>query len=145
MALALEIKLSLWTIGIAHVVATIPFSTLIIISRLDGLGRSLEEAAMDLGENAWMTFWRVTFPAILPGIVACLLLSFTVSFDEFLFALFLGGNETTLPVYMWTQVRFPQTLPTVLALGTCIFLGSIILMTTAEFLRRQGAEVRGNP
>ena len=142
LALAVNARLSLWTIGAAHVVATLPFSTLVLMSRLEGFGRSLEESALDLGENAWMTFWRVTFPLILPGIGACLLLSFTASFDEFLFALFLGGNEVTLPVYMWTQVRFPQTLPTILALGTCIFLGSIVLIGTAEWLRRMGVQAR---
>ena len=142
LALAVNLRLSLWTIGIAHIVATLPFSTLVVMSRLEGFGRSLEEAALDLGENAWMTFWRVTFPLILPGLGACLLLSFTASFDEFLFALFLGGNEVTLPVYMWTQIRFPQTLPTVLALGTCIFLGSVALIGTAEWLRRMGGQAR---
>lgn len=139
LALVLDIQLSLWTIGVAHVVMTLPFSTLVIRARLEGFARTLEESSQDLGENAWMTFWRVTFPLILPGIGACLILSFTASFDEFLFALFLGGNEVTLPVYMWTQVRFPQTLPTILAIGTCIFLGSIILIGTAEWLRRMGA------
>ena len=140
LALAVSVPLSLWTVGVAHVVMTIPFSTLIIMSRLEGLGKSVEESALDLGENAWMTFWRVTFPLILPGVAACLILSFTASFDEFLFALFLGGNEVTLPVYMWTQVRFPDTLPTVLALGTCIFLGSVLLIGTAEWLRRKGID-----
>lgn len=138
LALAMSMPLSLWTIGVAHVVMTVPFSTLLVGARLEGFAKSLEESAQDLGENAWMTFWRVTFPLILPGIGACLLLSFTASFDEFLFALFLGGNQVTLPVYMWTQVRFPQTLPTILALGTCIFLGSIVLICTAEWLRRMG-------
>ena len=142
LALAVSAQLSLWTIGVAHVVATLPFSTLVLMSRLEGFGRSLEECALDLGENAWMTFWRVTFPLILPGLGACLLLSFTASFDEFLFALFLGGNDVTLPVYMWTQVRFPQTLPTILALGTCIFLGSILLIGAAEWLRRMGTQAR---
>ena len=136
--LALGIPLSLWTIGIAHVVATLPFSTLVIRARMEGLAKNLEESAQDLGENGWMTFWRVTFPLILPGVGASLLLSFTTSFDEFLFALFLGGNQVTLPVFMWTQVRFPQTLPTVLALGSCIFLGSVILIGIAEWLRRIG-------
>lgn len=136
--LAVGIPLSLWTIGIAHVVATLPFSTLVIRARMEGLAKNLEESAQDLGENGWMTFWRVTFPLILPGVGASLLLSFTTSFDEFLFALFLGGNQVTLPVFMWTQVRFPQTLPTVLALGSCIFLGSIILIGIAEWLRRMG-------
>ena len=118
--------------------ATLPFSTLVIRARMEGLAKNLEESAQDLGENGWMTFWRVTFPLILPGVGASLLLSFTTSFDEFLFALFLGGNQVTLPVFMWTQVRFPQTLPTVLALGSCIFLGSIILIGIAEWLRRMG-------
>ena len=136
--LAVGIPLSLWTIGIAHVVATLPFSTLVIRARMEGLAKNIEESAQDLGENGWMTFWRVTFPLILPGVGASLLLSFTTSFDEFLFALFLGGNQVTLPVFMWTQVRFPQTLPTVLALGSCIFLGSIILIGIAEWLRRMG-------
>ena len=50
------------------------------------------------------------------------------------------GNDVTLPVYMWTQVRFPQTLPTILAIGTCIFLGSVLLIGTAEWLRRLGTQ-----
>ena len=144
LALAVGMPLSLWTIGVAHVVMTVPFSTLVVRARLEGFAKSLEESALDLGENEWMTFWRVTFPLILPGVGACLLLSFTASFDEFLFALFLGGNEVTLPVYMWTQVRFPQTLPTILALGTCIFTGSILLIGTAEWLRRKGSQQTNN-
>ena len=143
LALALDVQPSLWTVGVAHVVVNVPFSTLVIRARLEGFAKDIEESAQDLGENAWMTFWRITFPLILPGIGACLILSFTASFDEFLFALFLGGNEVTLPVYMWTQVRFPQTLPTILALGTCIFLGSVLLIGTAEWLRRMGEPSAG--
>ena len=137
---AVGMPLSLWTIGIAHVVFTMPFSTLVVRSRLEGLSKSLEESALDLGENGWMTFWRITFPLILPGVGAAFLLSFTASFDEFLYALFLGGNNVTLPVFMFTQTRFPQTLPTVLALGSCIFLGTAILLGTAEWLRRMGTQ-----
>jgi len=92
LALAVDVQLSLWTIGVAHVVMTMPFLTLVMMSRLEGLGKSLEESAMDLGENAWMTFWRITFPLILPGIGACLILSFISSFDEFVYALFLGSS-----------------------------------------------------
>ena len=143
-ALAAGVPLSLWTIGIAHVVATLPFSMLVVMARLEGFSKSLEESALDLGENGWMTFWRITFPLILPGVGAALLLSFTASFDEFLFALFLGGNHVTLPVFMFTQTRFPQTLPTVLALGSCIFMGSAILLGTAEWLRRMGVQQTKN-
>ncbi len=139
-ASAAGVPLSLWTIGIAHVVATLPFSMLIVMARLEGFSKSLEESALDLGENGWMTFWRITFPLILPGVGAAFLLSFTTSFDEFLYALFLGGNHITLPVFMYTQTRFPQTLPTVLALGSCIFIGTAILLGTAEWLRRMGTQ-----
>jgi spermidine/putrescine transport system permease protein len=140
LALAANVNLSLRTVGVAHVVMTMPFLTLVVMSRLEGLGKSLEESALDLGENAWMTFWRITFPLILPAVAACLILSFISSFDEFIYALFLGGNQMTLPVYMWTQVRFPDTLPTILALGSCIFMGSAILILTAERLRRMGTQ-----
>jgi spermidine/putrescine transport system permease protein len=139
-ASSIGVPLSLWTIGIAHVVMTLPFAMLVIMARLEGFSKSLEEAALDLGENGWMTFWRITFPLILPGVGAAFLLSFTASFDEFLYALFLGGNQTTLPVFMYTQTRFPDTLPTVLALGSCIFMGSAILLGTAEWLRRMGVQ-----
>jgi spermidine/putrescine transport system permease protein len=54
--------------------------------------------------------------------------------------LFLGGNAVTLPVFMFTQTRFPDTLPAVLALGSCIFVGSAVLLGTAEWLRRMGGQ-----
>ncbi len=138
LALSVGMPLSKWAIGVSHVVATVPFATLVVMARLEGFNKSIEEASLDLGVGAWMTFWRVTFPLILPAIGASLLLTFTASFDEFLFALFLGGSDVTLPVYMWTQVRFPQTLPSVLALGALIFMVTVVLVVTAEWLRRMG-------
>jgi len=144
LAIAVGMPLSLWTIGVSHVVVAVPFSMLVVMARLEGFDKNLEESALDLGENGWMTFWRVTFPLILPGVGASLLLTFTSSFDEFLFAFFLGGNQVTLPVYMWTQVRFPQTLPTVLALGALIFMVSVFLIGTAEWLRRMGGKKTKN-
>ncbi len=138
LALAVGMPLSLWAVGIAHVVTTLPFATLVVMARLEGFSRNIEEASRDLGVGGFMTFWRVTFPLILPAVVASFLLTFTASFDEFLFAFFLGGNQVTLPVFIWTQVRFPQTLPSVLALGALIFMVSIILIVTAELVRRSG-------
>lgn len=138
LALAVGMPLSLWAVGVAHVVTTLPFATLVVMARLEGFSKNIEEASRDLGVGGFMTFWRVTFPLILPAVVASFLLTFTASFDEFLFAFFLGGNQVTLPVFIWTQVRFPQTLPSVLALGALIFMVSIILIVTAEFFRRSG-------
>ena len=140
LTIAIGMDLSLLTIGISHIVVTVPFATLIVMARLDGFSKSIEEASLDLGMSAWTTFWRITFPLILPGIGASLLLTFTASFDEFLFALFLGGSDVTLPVYMYTQVRFPETLPPVLALGALIFMGTVILIVIAEWLRRMGTK-----
>jgi spermidine/putrescine transport system permease protein len=87
-----------------------------------------------------MTFWRVTFPLMRPGIVASLLLTFITSFDEFLVAYFLSGTQATLPVYIWSQMRFPAKLPMVLALGTIILCVSVILVVLAEKLRNQGVK-----
>jgi spermidine/putrescine transport system permease protein len=86
-----------------------------------------------------MTFWRITFPLILPGIVASLLLTFTISFDEFILAFFLTSTETTLPVFIWSQLRFPARLPGVLALGALILFTSCLMVVLAEWIRRRGA------
>ncbi|MBT4890434.1 MAG: ABC transporter permease [Rhodospirillales bacterium] len=136
------VTLSLFTIAIAHVPMCAAFSMWIMISRLEGFDKSMEEASFDLGEGAWMTFWRVTFPLILPGIIASLLLTFTISFDEFILASFLGGSEPTLPVYMWSQLRFPNTLPRVLALGAMILVVSFVLVYFAEWFRRRGTQIK---
>lgn len=136
---AMGIPLSLWTIGFAHLPGCVAFSMWIMISQLEGFDASVEEASLDLGENGWMTFWRITFPLILPGAVASLLLTFTISFDEFILAFFLAGYESTLPIYIYSQMRFPNKLPSVLALGTMILIVSFFLVYFAEWFRRRGA------
>jgi len=134
----LNIPLSLNSVILGHIVICLPFAIAVLISRFDGFDASLEEASRDLGETAWMTFWRVTFPLVLPGIVASLLLSFIVSFDDFLIAFFLCGTDTTLPVYIWGELRFPYKLPNVLALGATILAASAVLIAFAEWIRRLG-------
>ena len=136
------IGLTLFTIGLGHTLVCVPFSMLVMISRLEGFDKNLEEAALDLGENAWMTFWRVTFPLALPGLIASLLLAFTISFDEFILAFFLAGTDVTLPIYIWSQLRFPAKLPSTLALGACIFGASFFVVTFAEWVRRRGAHLK---
>lgn len=139
----LDIELSLWTIGASHVMACAPFAMLVLMSRLEGFDKNLEEASLDLGESAWSTFWRITFPLALPGVVASLLLCFTTSFDEYLLAAFLAGNESTLPIYIFSQLRFPAKLPGTLALGSCILVTSFVIVTFSEWLRRRGVQGKG--
>jgi spermidine/putrescine transport system permease protein len=138
------IPLTLFTIGFSHMLLCVPFSMLVMISRLEGFDKSLEEAALDLGENAWGTFWRVTFPLALPGIVASLLLTFTISFDEFILAFFLAGTDVTLPLFIWSQLRFPPRLPSVLALGATILVASFVVVAFAEWFRRRGVQLKTN-
>ncbi len=134
------IPLTLYAIGGAHVLIATPFTTFVMISRLEGFDARLEEASRDLGESGWMTFWRVTFPLAFPGIVASLLLSFTESFDEFILAFFLAGNESTLPLYIWSQLRFPKNFPVILALGSCILAVSFVVIAFAQWVRYQGVK-----
>ena len=130
-------SLGLVSIAAGHILLCVPFAMVVLMSRFEGFDRSLEEASHDLGENGWWTFWRVTFPNVLPGIVASLLLTFTISFDEFIMAFFLGSTEPTLPVFMWNQLRFPKLLPGVLALGACILIASVLIVLVAEWFRRR--------
>jgi spermidine/putrescine transport system permease protein len=134
------IPLSLVSVALGHVMLCLPFAIAVLLSRFEGFDRSYEEASLDLGENGWMTFWRVTFPLVLPGIVSSLLLTFIVSFDDFLIAFFLSGTEPTLPVYIWAQLRFPFQLPGVLALGAAILLGSCTVVVIAEWIRSWGVK-----
>ena len=132
------VDLSLYTIALAHTLVAVPFAMLVLMSRLEGFDKSLEEASLDLGENAFQTFLRVTLPLAWPGILASVLLTFTISFDEFILAFFLAGNEVTLPIYIWSQLRFPNRLPMVLSLGACILVASFFIVTFSEVIRRRG-------
>ncbi|MCB2134978.1 MAG: ABC transporter permease [Rhodobacteraceae bacterium] len=133
------IQLSLWTVAAGHVLICLPFCMSVLMARLEGFDPSLEEASRDLGCTAWQTFWRLTFPLAVPGVISSLLMGFIISFDEFVIAFFLTGTENTLPVYLFSQLRFPNKLPGVLALGSLILVGSAVLVIAAEVIRKRGA------
>jgi spermidine/putrescine transport system permease protein len=135
-----DIELSLYCVAAGHILLCTPFAMLVLISRLEGFDKNLEEAANDLGENGWMTFWRVTFPLALPGVISSLLMSFTTSFDEYVLAFFLSGIDQTLPINLWSMLRFPQRLPVTLALGSSILIISTIIVVLSEILRRRGVQ-----
>ncbi len=137
MMLRLGLELSLVTVAAGHVLFCLPYSISVLVAGFDGFDRSLEEASTDLGETAFGTFWRVTLPMMMPSIISSLLVAFTVSFDEFILAFFLGGTSPTLPVYMFAQLRFAAKLPAVLALGTVILVVSILLLIVAETYRHR--------
>jgi spermidine/putrescine transport system permease protein len=134
------LPLGLMAVTLSHIILCTPFAISVLISRMEGFDKSLEEASLDLGEGPWMTFWRVTFPLVMPGIVSSFLLCFIVSFDDFLIAFFVTGTEQTLPVFIWSQLRFPAKLPGILAMGVLILAASIVLVVLAEWVRRIGVE-----
>jgi spermidine/putrescine transport system permease protein len=137
------LSLSLWTVVIGHVLICTPFSIAVLNSAFQGMDMSLEEASFDLGETKAGTFRRVTLPLVMPGIVSSLLICFTISLDEFIIAFFLTGTDVTLPVYIWSQLRFPSKLPAVMALGTILLVLTVALLIAAEIFRRRAAERRG--
>jgi spermidine/putrescine transport system permease protein len=141
--LGLGVSLSFWTVILGHVLICTPFTIAILNSAFLSLDASLEEAAYDLGETKWATFLLITFPLIMPGIISSLLISFTISLDEFIIAFFLSSTEPTLPVYIWSQLRFPTKIPAVMALGTILVALSITLLIIAEYFRRRGIAKAG--
>ncbi|MCJ8139421.1 ABC transporter permease [Falsirhodobacter halotolerans] len=141
--LALGIPLSLFTIILGHVLMATPFAIAILTSSFQSLDLSLEEAAYDLGETPISAFRLVILPLVMPGIISSLLISFTLSLDEFIIAFFLGGTQVTLPVYIFSQFRFPQSVPVIMALGTVLVAASILLLVLAEYARRRGVARSG--
>lgn len=136
--LGMGMTLSVFTVILGHVLICTPYAIAILNTAFSSLDRSLEEAAVDLGETKWSTFRLITLPLVMPGIISSLLISFTISLDEFIIAFFLAGNEPTLPTYIFSQLRFPKQIPMIMALGTCLVLLSIVLLTIAEYFRRRG-------
>ncbi|RNB87289.1 ABC transporter permease [Brevibacillus fluminis] len=127
-----KITLGIGTITVGHVVMTISFVTLIVLARLQGFDKTLEEAAMDLGANNWVTFWRVTLPLIAPSIFAGALLTFTISLDEFVMTFFTTGpGINTLPILIYSMVKTGVT-PEVNALSTVLILLTVLIVFVAE-------------
>ena len=141
--LGLGVPLSLFTVILGHVLVCTPFSIAILSAAFQSLDRSLEEAAYDLGETPVSTFRLIILPLVMPGIISSLLITFTISLDEFIMAFFLAGNENTLPVYILGQFRFPQNVPVIMALGTILVCLSVALLATAEYFRRRGIAKTG--
>jgi spermidine/putrescine transport system permease protein len=112
------------TILIAHILFNISYVVVTVRARLVGFDRHLEEAAMDLGANEIVTFFRVTLPLIAPGILAAGLLAFALSIDDFVITYFNAGTTTTFPLFVWGAARV-SVPPQINVVGTAIFLIAI--------------------
>ena len=131
------LRRNLTTVTIAHIAFSISFVVVVVRTSLRHFDRRLEEAAADLGADSWQTFWRVTFPLILPGIIGGALMAFTLSLDDFIISLFLSGPGTSLlPVEVYSRVRRAIT-PEINAISTLMLLLSISLVLLSQLLQRR--------
>jgi spermidine/putrescine transport system permease protein len=126
------------TILVAHILFNISFVVVTVRARLAGFPRHLEEAAADLYANEWQTFWRVTFPLILPGVIAAALLAFSLSIDDFVITNFAAGKTQTFPMYIYAKSHIGIPVQ-VNVIGTVIFLVAVgaVLLTTVSGRRRR--------
>ena len=125
------------TILIAHVMFNISFVVVTVRARLLGFPTHLEEAARDLFADDWTTFWKVTFPLILPGVIAAALLAFSLSIDDYVITAFTAGQTATFPLYIFGAQQ--RGIPVqVNVIGTIIFLTAVgFVVFTTVMSRRQ--------
>jgi spermidine/putrescine transport system permease protein len=126
------------TILIAHIMFNISFVVVTVRARLAGFDRNLEEAAMDLGANEWTTFWKVTFPLILPGVLAAALLAFSLSIDDFVITNFTAGRTVTFPMFIWGAQRIGIPVQ-VNVIGTAIFVIAVGFVAISTFFQSRTA------
>ena len=130
--------LSIFTVILGHTLICMPYAVAILSTAFSSLDKSLEEAAYDLGETKWSAFRLVILPLVMPGIVSALLMSFTISLDEFIIAFFTAGagrDSITLPMQIFAMIRFGVT-PEVNALATLVMGLSLVLLVAAQRANR---------
>jgi spermidine/putrescine transport system permease protein len=131
-------QLGFWTILVAHIMFCLSFVVVTVRARLAGMSDTLEQAAMDLYATPAQTFWRVTFPLVFPGILGAALLSFSLSFDDFIITNLNAGTTTTFPMYVYgvAQRGVPMQVNVV---GTLMFLVAITIVLVGEHNARRRA------
>ena len=128
---------------LAHATLGIPFVIITVTATLVGFDQSLNRAALSLGASPTTTFFKVTMPLILPGVISGALFAFVTSFDEVVVVLFVAANDQqTIPRQMWNGIR-EQISPAILAVATFLVVISVALLTALELLRRRGERLRG--
>lgn len=137
----LGLRLGFLTVILAHVAFCVSYAVVVVRARLAGFDRSLEEAAMDLGAGPAATFFKVTLPAIAPGVTAAALLVFALSIDDYVVTSFVAGvGSTTLPVQIYSMVRSGVS-PEINAVSTLLLLATSLLLLAAHLLE-QGRAAR---
>jgi spermidine/putrescine transport system permease protein len=131
-------QLGFTTLLIAHIMFSVSFVVIVVRSRLIGFDRRLEEAAADLGANAFTTFRKVTLPLIAPGVASAAFLSFALSIDDFVISNFNSGSTVTFPLYIFgaNQRGIPVQVNVI---ATMLFAVTVIAML-AVIIQQKRAE-----
>jgi spermidine/putrescine transport system permease protein len=137
---AIHMDLGIASVTISHIAFSFPFVAVIVRSRMSGFDMSFEEASHDLGANAWQTFWNVTFPYMIPGVMAGALLAMTLSLDDFMITFLTSGpGSTTFPVKIYSMVRFSVT-PEVNAASSVLIALTLTLTIGAMLIQARSAK-----
>lgn len=132
---SLKFSQGLASLILAHITFSISYVVVTVRSRLKGLDKSIEEAAMDLGANHLTTFVKITLPLIVPGIVAGALLAFILSLDDVIISFFVSGpGVTTLPLQIFSMVRFGVS-PEINAISTIMLFVTLSIVIISEKIR----------
>jgi spermidine/putrescine transport system permease protein len=135
----IKFTLGLTTITLSHIAFNIPFVALVVRARLHGYDKAIDEAAMDLGANELTTFWRVTLPTIMPGVLSGAMLALTLSLDDYVITYFTAGpGSTTLPLRVFSMVKTAVT-PEINALSAIWVLIIFILLAIGQIAQRKKA------
>ena len=133
--IGLDGSLGFLTVVIAHIMFCLSFVVVTVKARLAGMDDKLEQAAMDLYANEWQTFRLITLPLAMPGIVAAALLSFSLSFDDFIVTQFTSGQVQTFPLFVWGSAQRGGLPPQLFVVGSIMFFVSLLIVVGAELRR----------
>jgi spermidine/putrescine transport system permease protein len=132
--LSMRVALGFWTVVAAHVMFCISFVVVTVKARVASLDPRLEEAAADLYASPWLAFWKVTFPLLLPGIAAAALLSFSLSFDDFIITNFNSGGFTTFPKFIYVSAT-RGIPPQANVIGSFMFALALVVVVAVQVVQ----------
>lgn len=134
--LDLDVAAGYVTIVLAHIAFEVSFIAMTVRARVRGFDWTLEDASMDLGASPTRTFFKVTLPLVIPGIVAAAMLSFALSLDDFIVTYFVSGSSVTYPLYVNAAVK-AAVPPQINVLATAILMISLVLLAVGTLYRRK--------
>lgn len=131
----LHLELGMFTLILSHICFSIPYVIVSVRTTLSSINPSIEEAAKDLGANNFQTFWHITLPLIIPGVISGASLAFTLSLDDVVISYFTAGpGSNTLPLKIYSMVKTGIT-PDVNALSSLILLSAILILTISTLIQ----------